>query len=177
MSMYTHLRALWKQPKKNLGVEYTNRLLKWRRESATVRVEKPIRLDRARALGYKAKQGYVVVRQRVKRGGRMRQKIRSGRRSKHMRRRKIVGKNYQWIAEERTNRVYTNCEVLNSYFVGKDKDYYYYEIILVDTSHPVIKKDLPWIRTISGRVYRGLTSAGKKSRGLMNKGVGAEKIR
>jgi large subunit ribosomal protein L15e len=175
--MYKYLRQLWKQPKKNLGAIYTKRILEWRREASTVRVEKPIRLDRARALGYKAKQGYVVVRQRVKRGGRMREKITGGRRSKHQRRRKIVGKNYQWIAEERANRVYTNCEVLNSYFVAKDKDYYYYEIILIDSSHPVIKKDLPWIKNNKSRVFRGLTSAGKKSRGLRNKGVGAENLR
>ena len=175
--MYKYLRQLWKQPKKNLGPVYTKRLLEWRTQSSTVRVEKPIRLDRARALGYKAKQGYVVVRQRVRRGGRMRQKFRSGRRSAHMRRRKIVGKNYQWIAEERANRNYTNCEVLNSYFVGKDKDYYYYEVILVDRAHPVIKKDLPWIGNAKRRVFRGLTSAGKKSRGLMHKGIGAEKVR
>ena len=177
MSMYKYLKEMWKQPKKNLGAEYNNRLLNWRTEPSTVRVEKPTRLDRARALGYKAKQGYVVVRQRVQRGGRMRPKIKGGRKSVNMRRRKIVAKSYQWVAEERANREYTNCEVLNSYFVGRDKDYYYYEVILLDRSHPVVMKDFPWLKSAKGRAFRGLTSAGKKSRGLLNKGTGAEKLR
>ena len=177
MSMYKHLKELWKRPRENLGEIQSKRLLQWRKESSTVRMDKPTRLDRARALGYKAKQGYIVVRQKVNRGGRMRPKITGGRRSKHMRRRKIVGKNYQWIAEERANRSYTNCEVLNSYFVGKDKDNYYYEVILLDKAHPVIKKDFPWLADNKRRVFRGLTSAAKKSRGLRNKGVGAEKVR
>ena len=175
--MYKYLRELWKKPKTNLGDIYTKRLLEWRKQPATVRVNKPLRLDRARALGYRAKQGYLVVRQRVKRGGRQREKFTSGRRSAHMRRRKIVGKNYQWIAEERANREYTNCEILNSYFVGKDKDYYYYEVLLLDKAHPVIKKDFPWLEKATRRVFRGRTSAAKKSRALRHKGVGAEKVR
>ncbi|MCK5626760.1 50S ribosomal protein L15e, partial [Candidatus Bathyarchaeota archaeon] len=35
---------------------------KWRREPAILRVEKPTRIERAKRLGYKAKQGFVVVR-------------------------------------------------------------------------------------------------------------------
>jgi large subunit ribosomal protein L15e len=177
MGMYKYLREAWKQPKKTIGDIQSQRILKWRNESSTVRVEKPLRLDRARSLGYKAKQGYLVVRQRVRRGGRQREKFSGGRRSRHMRRKKIVKKNYQWVAEERANRKYTNCEVLNSYFVGRDKDFYYYEVLLADKSHPVIMKDLPWTQKATRRVFRGLTSAGKKSRGLRNTGVGAEKVR
>ena len=56
-----------------------------------------------------------------------------------------------------------------------------YEIILIDRDHPRIKKDnrTKWVSKKSGvgRAFRGLTSAGKKSRGLRNKGKGAEKIR
>jgi len=36
------------------------------------RVSKPSRIDKARRLGYKAKQGYVIYRVRVRRGGRKR---------------------------------------------------------------------------------------------------------
>ncbi|MHA1999018.1 MAG: 50S ribosomal protein L15e, partial [Promethearchaeota archaeon] len=57
----------------------------------------------------------------------------------------------------------------------------YYEVILVDPFHPVIiaDKEINWICSTvqKGRVYRGLTSAGKKARGLRNKGIGAEKVR
>ncbi|ALV62505.1 LSU ribosomal protein L15e [Thermococcus sp. 2319x1] len=38
---------------------------------------------------------------------------------------------------------------------------------------------IAWIagKAHKGRVFRGLTSAGKRSRGLLNKGKGAEKVR
>ncbi len=52
---------------------------------------------------------------------------------------------------------------------------------MVDPSHPVIRsdKDVGWIceSTHRGRVFRGLTSAGKEVRGLHHKGRGAEKLR
>jgi large subunit ribosomal protein L15e len=52
---------------------------------------------------------------------------------------------------------------------------------MVDPAHPVIKadKDINWIcgKAHRRRVFRGLTSAGKKIRGLRHKGSGAEKVR
>ena len=72
-------------------------------------------------------------------------------------------------------------EVLNSYWIGKDGMYHYYEIILVDPAHPAIVNDqkINWISAFPNRrrVLRGKTSAGQKGRGLMYKGKGAEKIR
>ncbi len=182
MGAYKYMRELWKQPKANLEEVYKERLQKWRQEDVTVRVEHPTRLDRARSLGYKAKQGVFVVRQRVLRGGRMRGKVSGGRRPKTFRHRKVLGMSYQWIAENRANKHYINCEVLGSYFVGKDGQYYWFEIIMVDKSHPAIKadKELTWITTTSSvsRVNRGLTAAGKRSRGILtHKGKGAEKLR
>jgi len=55
----------------------------------------------------------------------------------------------------------------------------WYEVILVDRSHPQILADkrINWIIVKKGRVFRGLTSAGRKSRGLKKKGIGTEKIR
>ena len=177
--MYKHIRNLWKQPKKNLGDVQSKRLILWRKQPVTIRIKKPTRIDRARSLGYKAKQGFLVIRQRVGRGGRMRPKPAGGRRPKASRRSKVVNKSYQWIAEERAVKKFTNCEVLNSYYVGEDGKHYWYEVILIDKHHPNIKKD-PNLRRIAkqtSRVSRGLTSAGKKTRGLRKKGKGAEKIR
>ena len=78
--------------------------------------------------------------------------------------------NYQEIAEQRTGKKYRNLEVLNSYFVGKDGLHYFYEVILVDPERPEIKNDrtISWIEKSKnkGRVFRGMTSSGKKSRGL-----------
>jgi large subunit ribosomal protein L15e len=62
---------------------------------------------------------------------------------------------------------------LNSYWIGKDGKHYYYEVILVDPTKPEIKndKDIKWIANGKNRkrAERGLTSAGKKSRGLKSK--------
>jgi large subunit ribosomal protein L15e len=88
-------------------------------------------------------------------------------------------KNYKQIAEERANRVYKNCSVLNSYELAKDGKYAWYEVILVDPAHPQIKadRDLKWIAAAKHRTraYHGKTSAGRKSRGLHGKGKGYEK--
>jgi len=158
-----------------------SRLIQWRREPVVLKVENPTRLDRARSLGYRAKKGFLIARVRLSRGGRKREKIRKGRRSKHFGRRKIVGKSYQWIAEERANKNFINLEVLNSYLLAKDGKNIWFEVILVDPERPEIKADhrINWINNPAnrGRVFRGLTSAGRKSRGLLNKGIGAEKIR
>ncbi len=179
MGYYKYVRELHKQPKAKLGELFKERLIQLRREPAMVRLLRPTRIDRARSLGYKAKQGFVIVRQRVTRGGHTRPDIKGGRRPKTNRQRKVVNKSYQQIAEERVAKVYTNCEVLNSYLLTEDGQHSWFEVILVDRTHPVILKDtqINWISLQKGRVFRGLTSAGKKSRGLRNKGIGAEKVR
>ena len=181
MGIYKYIRETWKNPKANLGDIWQKRILEWKKEDVTVRVKKPTRIDKARYLGYKAKQGYIVVRQRVRRGGRQRETIRKGRRSKHFGRRKDLDKSYQSVAEERAVKKYPNCRVLNGYYVGGDGDYFWYEVILVDCSHPQILADprINWIfeSKHKGRVFRGLTSVARKSRGLRHKGKGAEKLR
>jgi large subunit ribosomal protein L15e len=181
MGMYKYIRELWKQPRENLGELWQKRILEWKKESATIRIEKPTRIDRAKSLGYKAKQGFVMVRQRVERGGRQREAIRKGRKPKKFSRRKDVNKSYQWVAEERAAKKYPNCEVLNSYYVGEDGTHFWYEIILLDRNHPQVMADpqLNWVCTGNnkGRACRGLTSAGRKSRGLRHKGKGAERLR
>lgn len=176
MGAYKYIRDAWKKPSTTLVKEH---LLQFRREPATVKLLRPTRLDRARSLGYKAKQGVFVVRQRVNRGGHTRPDIKGGRRPKANSQRKALNKSYQHIAEERVARVYTNCEVLNSYLVVQDGQHKWFEIIMVDrTSKPVLRdENLNWISLQKGRVFRGMTSAGKKSRGLRRKGVGAEKVR
>lgn len=179
MSMYKYIRDLWKQPKKNLGGLWKQRLISWRKEAVTVRIERPTRLDRARSLGYKPKKGFILVRQRVIRGGHDRPKIRKGRRSKHFGQKKNLDMSYQSIAERRASKKYVNCEVLNSYYVAEDGRYFWYEVILIDRTHPQILADpaLANIARKKGRAERGLTSSGRKTRGLRNKGKGAEKLR
>ena len=166
-SMYNFIKNLWKKPRENLGSLFRERLMKWRRQPVIVRVEKPTRLDRARALGYRAKQGFVIVRARVRRGGRKRPKPARGRKPSKAGMAKFTAKkSLQRIAEEKVARKYPNLEVLNSYWVGEDGQHMWFEVILVDPHNPVIKSDpkINWICKQRGRVFRGLTSAGKKSR-------------
>lgn len=181
MGYLKYVRKAWKKPQESNPELWRERLLQWRREPVTVRLDRPTRIDRARSLGYKAKKGFVIVRQRVQRGGRLREKFKSGRRSKTRRRVKIVGLNYQQVAEQRAAKKYTNCEVLNSYWVCQDGRYAWYEVILIERDVPELLKDkqLSWVGKTKhkGRVFRGLTSTGRKSRGLHNKGKGAEKAR
>jgi large subunit ribosomal protein L15e len=180
---YKYIAEAWKKPEESFVEELMRqRLIEWRKQPTVVRVEKPTRLDRARKLGYKAKQGFIVVRVRVRRGGLRKQRPRSGRRPKRMGVAKYKpAKSLRLIAEERAARKFPNLEVLNSYWVGEDGRFKWFEVIMVDPNHPVIKadEDVNWIcqKQHKGRVFRGLTSAGKRVRGLRNKGRGAEKAR
>ncbi|MCD6324291.1 MAG: 50S ribosomal protein L15e [Desulfurococcales archaeon] len=172
-SMYHFIAAAWKKPYEGEMLQVMKaRFIRWRRGPSVVRVEHPTRLDRARALGYKAKQGFVVARVRVRKGGMRKQRPNKGRRPKRM---GVYGfapeKSIQLIAEERAARKYPNLEVLGSYYVGEDGLYRYFEVILIDPHHPAIKadKDVNWVTQPSqkGRVFRGKTSAGRRMRGLL----------
>lgn len=180
---YKYIAEAWSKPEKSFVDELMRqRLIEWRRQPAITRVEKPTRLDRARKLGYKAKQGFIIVRVRVRRGGLRKQRPRSGRRPKRMGVKKFKpAKSLRLIAEERAARKFPNLEVLNSYWVGEDGRSKWFEVIMVDPHHPAIKadKDVNWItqKQHKKRVFRGLTSAGKKVRGLRLRGRGAEKFR
>lgn len=157
-----------------------NRMMAWRQQKVIQRVERPAKLARARSLGYRAKQGFVIIRARVHKGGRHREKFNSGRRASKRGRIHYTAKlSMQSIAEQRVAGQYPNLEVLNSYKVGDDSMYAWYEIILVDPVHPAIISDpkINWIICQRGRTFRGLTSEGKKNRGLDHKGKGAEHLR
>ncbi len=181
MGYLKYIKEAWKNPRKNLGQKYKDMLFAFRRENAIVRLEHPTRMDRARALGYKAKQGYVVARIRLIRGGKNNPRIHKGRDGGNKSTRLSQSKSYQWIAEERVQKRFPNLEVLNSYWIGQDEKYYWFETIMVDVYHPQILSDnkINWLFSPkhTNRVSRGLTSSGKKARGLRNKGQGSEKVR
>ena len=168
--MYYYIKQAWKKPDTKTLRE---RMIEWRKSNVFTKVDKPLRLDRARALGYKDKKGFVIIRVRIKRGGHKRPRPNKGRRSKRLHTRKTLKMNYKWIAEQRANRKYKNLEVLNSYQIGKDGVNYFYEVIMVDPAKPEIANDkkINWIckPANKNRAMRGLTSAAKKSRGLRKK--------
>ena len=161
-----YLRQAWRKPDSG---ELRKKMVEWRESDVITRVDFPLRLDRAHALGYKAKKGVIVVRVRINRGGHKRTRPNKGRRTKRLHIRKNLRMNYQEIAETRVARKYKNMEVLNSYNIGKDGLHYFYEVILVDRASPEIKtdKELSFVTKPANkaRALRGLTSAGKKARG------------
>ena len=184
MGVMKHLGSVWKQPKQNIpAAARRDRMAGWRREPVFQRIERPTRLDAARRVGYRAKQGIILVRTRVRRGGLRKGKIHMKRKPSKAGIKKItMAKSIQRMAEERTSKRYPNLEVLNSYWVGEDGKNKFFEVIMVDPHHPAIKADkqLGWIaegNSHRGRALRGKTSAGKRGRGLYNKGKGAEKLR
>ncbi|MCJ7450389.1 MAG: 50S ribosomal protein L15e [Candidatus Nanohaloarchaeota archaeon QJJ-9] len=180
MTFYKHARKAWRNPSDKMEKIWRQRLKDWRKQPAIERIENPTRIAKARSLGYKAKPGFVLVRGRIRRGGRKRAKIKAGRKPKKSGRTRYTPKeNLMQIMEERVSDKHPNLEVLASYPVAKDGIYKWFEHVLVDPDHPSIKNDdsVASAAEKSGRAERGLTNAGKKSRGLENRGKGAEKVR
>jgi large subunit ribosomal protein L15e len=173
-----YLRQAWKKPDTET---LRKRMIEWRQGDSVIRVENPLRIDRAHSLGYKAKKGIFVVRTRVNRGGHVRMRPKKGRMGRRMHTHLNLKLNYQSIAERRANEKYPNCEVLNSYWIGKDGMNYFYEVILVDREAPEIKadKELKFLTTSANnkRIFRGLTSAAAKARGLRNSNFKVPKVR
>lgn len=181
-SGYEYVRETIQLQDRSYDSELWNRLVALRRGPTIIRIESPINLPRARSVGYKAKQGYVICVIKVRRGTMHKIRPNKGRKNANMGTNKVTTKkSLQWMAEERVAKKYVNMEVLNSYHLASDGEHHYFEVILVDPMHPCIVADpkISWIglKNNTSRVYRGLTSAGKKSRSLRCKGIGAEHIR
>jgi len=118
------------------------RAISWRKENAVTRIEKPSRIQKARRLGDKAKQGIVVVRMRVGTGGMRRKRPRSGRRPKHLGVTRIKADvSMKQVADRRVLERYPNMKLLGSYYLYKDGMHYWFEVILADPSHPRVSKD------------------------------------
>ena len=185
MGAYKYLEELWKKKQSDV-LRFILRVRCWEYRQLPVihRATQPSRPDKARRLGYKAKQGYVIYRVRVRRGGRKRPVAKGI----------VYGKpgqaginHLKWErslrskAEERVGKKCSNLRVLNSYWVNQDSTYKFYEVILVDPQHGAIRND-PRINWICNPVHkhremRGLTSTGKKARGLGGSGTRYNKAR
>ncbi len=132
----------WIRLLKENGPEIRERVVEWRKENAIIRIDRPSRLQRAHRLGYKAKQGIVVVRMRVGTGGMRKKRPVSGRRPKHLGVTRIkADDDMRTVAERRVLERYPNMTLLGSYFVYKDGIHYWFEIILADPMHPRIAQD------------------------------------
>ena len=151
--MPTSQDQVWLKMLKENPMELRQRAVVWRKENAVTRVEKPSRIARARRLGYKAKQGIIVIRMRVGTGGMRKQRPRGGRRPKHLGVTKIKADvSMKQVAERRVLQRYPNMKLLGSYFLYKDGMHYWFEIILADPSHPRIAKDKEMRKRVLPRI-------------------------
>lgn len=171
MGAYKYIKESFQQEYKERSDEMKKRIITWNAEPTLKRIEKPTNIARARELGYKDKQGVVIIRARIRKGLSKRVKVDGGRKPSKSGRYFSRKKSGQAIAEERTSRAHSNCEVLNSYYVGEDGKSKYFEVILLDRSHPQIMNDpvLATAITARGRANRGLTASGRRHRGMMSR--------
>ncbi len=140
--MPSNQEQIWIKMWKDNSAELREKAVLWRKQNAMIRIAKPSRISRARRLGYKAKQGIVVVRMRVGTGGMRKQRPRGGRRPKHLGVTRIkAAVSMKQVAERRVLERYRNMKLFGSYFLYKDGMYYWFEVILADKSHKSITKD------------------------------------
>merc|ERR1711981_19242 len=170
MGAYKYQNELWRKKQSDV-MKYILRLRAWhlRQLPAIHRASRPSRPEKARLMGCKAKQGYVVYRVRVRRGCRKRlapkgatygKPVHEGVNQLKFQRR------IQSVAEERAGKAMGGLRVVNSYWAAEDSTYKYYEVVMVDPQHKVIRRDadMNWIAqpVHKHRELKGLTSAGKK---------------
>lgn len=179
------MQELWRKKQSDvMTFLLRQRCWQYRQLNAIHRATRPTRPEKARRLGYRAKQGFVIYRIRVRRGCRKKQVAKGA----------VFGKpknegvnqlkpkrNHQAIAETRVGRrVAQALRILGSYWIGQDSTYKFYEVICVDPFHKAIRRDakINWIcdPVHKHREQRGLTSAGRKHRGLVGRGIRYNKL-
>jgi len=185
MGAYKYLTELWRKKQSDV-MRFVMRVRVWefRQLAGVHRASKPSRPDKAHRLGYKAKQGYVIYRVRVRRGSPKRPNPKGivyGKPHSHGINGIKAVRSLRCVAEERAGRRCGGLRVLNSYWAAEDATYKFFEVIMVDPAHAAIRRDprINWIckGVHKDRAGRGLTSAGKQSRGLRVKGNWAKRIR
>ena len=185
MGAFTYLRELYTKKQSDV-LRFILRVRCWeyRQLPELVRLQHPTRPDKARKMGYKAKQGMVVYRIRVRKGSRRRvaskNRLYGKPRTHHIY--KLTPKlNLQSIAENKAGKQLPSLRLINSYWINQDGAYKYYECIFADPMHPAIQHDakLNWVCSSvqKRRDARGLTSAGRKHRALLGKGHGFRHVR
>ena len=185
MVAYTFINEIWRKKQSDV-MSFLLKIRAWeyRNLPGIYRIKKPSRPEKARRLGYKSKQGFIIYRVRVRRGDRKRPVPKgntSGKPKNHGINQLKYSRNKRSMAEEKVGKICGNLRVLNSYWINEDSTFKFFEVILVDPNHKCIKRDhkINWIcfPNSKHRELRGITSAGKKYRGLRRKGHRANKAR
>uniref|UniRef100_A0A2K5PJQ5 Ribosomal protein L15 n=1 Tax=Cebus imitator TaxID=2715852 RepID=A0A2K5PJQ5_CEBIM len=160
MGAYKYIQEPWRKKQSDaMGFLLRVRCWQYCQLSALHKAPCPTRPDKVRQLGYKAKQVYVMYRIRICHGGRKRPVPKGacyGKPAHHGANQLKFARSLQPVAEE----------VLNSYWVGEDSTYKFFEVILIDPFYKAIRRnpDTQWITkpVHKHREMRGLTP----SRGL-----------
>jgi large subunit ribosomal protein L15e len=135
---------------------------------AVVKVEHPTNLPSARSVGYRAKQGIIVARVRVRKGTGTHHRPKKKRRPKRMGQAKLSRRiSTQAMAEQKASKHFENMEALGSYKVAEDGKFHYFEVVLADRMASTIVNDrqLRWLAEGQrGRAERGKTFAGRANK-------------
>ncbi len=168
MGMYKYAKSNIITGFKTRSETYRGRLIKWHSEPPIVKIERPTNVARARELGYRAKQGVMMVRVRVQGGTKRRIAADGGRKPSKSGKYYTRHKSVKQIAEEKASRKFLNFEALNSYFIGSAGSENYYEVIMLNRHSPSIKSDATYSRVAKqkGRAFRAVTREGRRTKGL-----------
>ena len=126
--IHTNEIALYKNDERKKEI-----LQEVRNQPILQRIERPTKPAKAKTIGYKAKQGYIVVRVRVSKGDFRRP------RANHARRPSKSGLYYKLsvskedIARNRALKAYKNMEVIGSYFLIEDGKNKWFEIVMANS--------------------------------------------
>merc|ERR1712191_27937 len=134
MGAYKYMQELYRKKQSDvLRFLLIIRCWQYRQLHRVHRAPTPTRPDKARRLGYRATQGFVIYRVRVRRGGRKRPAPKGatyGKPTNHGVNQLKYQRALRATAEERVGRRASNLRVLNSYWVNEDSTYKYFEVIL-----------------------------------------------
>uniref|UniRef100_A0A8C6IIC6 Ribosomal protein L15 n=1 Tax=Mus spicilegus TaxID=10103 RepID=A0A8C6IIC6_MUSSI len=159
MGAYKYIQELWRKKQSDM-MRFLLRVRCWQyRQLSALHRAPHTRPDKARRLGYKAKQGYVIYRIHVRPGGRKRPVSKGATYGKPV--------HLQSVADERAGLHCGALRVLNSYWVGEDSTYKVFEVILIDSFHKAIRRN-PDTHRITKQVHKhremhGLTSKAQYS--------------
>uniref|UniRef100_A0A8W4FNU7 Ribosomal protein L15 n=1 Tax=Sus scrofa TaxID=9823 RepID=A0A8W4FNU7_PIG len=162
MGAYKYIQELWKKKQSHLmGFLLWVCCWQYRQLSALHRAPRPTQPDKAHRLGYKANQDYVIYQTLVCR----------------IRRKHPVPKGATYGKPlhhgEQAGCHCGSLRVLNSYWVGEDSTYKFFEVVFIDPFHKAIRRnpDTQWITkpVHKHREMQRLNSAGRKSLGKGHK--------
>ncbi|ERE68542.1 60S ribosomal protein L15-like protein [Cricetulus griseus] len=145
MGAYKYMQQLGRK-KQSKVMRFLLRVCFWqyRRLSVLHRALSHTGPDKVQRLGYKAKQGYVIYRIRVCRGGRkcpVPKGATHGKPVHHGVNQLKFARSLQSVAEERVGCHCGALRVLNSYWNGEDSTYKCFEVILIDPFHKAIRRN------------------------------------